>query len=198
MSNLVKPDKNWLTGLENCKDCVRCSTRKQVIPGVGNRKDPKLFFVLDTVSEEENDSEYGTRFSRAGSKYLNDKLGELGVDRWSECYLTSVMKCWRPKSGSAAPIELNQCGKYLDLEIFQAKPKIVVLMGDLAVKYWFRHGSISSLAEGRNKTFETNHQVVIATFNPSDVNEKNQSDWDKDWERIKKAYEQRYSSKING
>jgi DNA polymerase len=195
MSNLVKAPKNWLNGLERCGECQRCNTRKQVVPGVGNKEDPKLFIILDTVREEENDSEYGTRFTRQGSKLLNDALESLGIDRWTDCYVTSVMKCWKPGSESAGPVEMGRCRGYLDLELDKSKPKIILLMGDLAVKSWFEGRPIQGLQDARGRVYANNWQSVIAMHHPSDVAGDNEllSSWQEDWERVKKAYGERYT-----
>jgi len=197
----TKPHRNWQTGLENCVDCSRCQYRKQVIPGAGNQKDPHIFFIRGPIKDYEDQSQYGSMFSTktgSGADWLRKALKNLGLNRLEHCYTSPVVKCWAPHPPTLA--EWTDCAAYLEVELQEVNPRLIVLLGEDAVKWWWENVSVMHLDQAQGIIWGSTVQKIIATHDPDELqyNEKKQGEWISDWALIAKVLKEQGRLEITG
>lgn len=150
---------------EKCPHLVRF--RKQVVFGVGNL-DAELMFVGEAPGAEED--QQGEPFVGRAGQLLTKMIQAMGFSR-SNVYIGNVLKC-RPDvdtpSGNRkpTPAEMATCIPYLQEQIYLIQPRVLVAVGDTAVK-----GLLPHLKDGitrlRGKWLEFEGIPLMPTFHPS-------------------------------
>ena len=113
-----------------CTKCGLCSTRKQVVFGVGTPGVP-LMFVGEAPGQDED--EQGEPFVGRAGQLLTRTLQELGVAR-SQVYIANILKCRPPGNRTPQPDEMAACMPWLVRQIGYVKPKILCGLGNIAVQ----------------------------------------------------------------
>ena len=112
------------------------------------------------------EDEYGTPLVGPSGKLLDKALNSVGITR-DRIYVTNVIKC-RPKNNRTPTIEEGYfCAKnWLDKEIEIVKPKIIVALGSVALKYLYSPNGRITKDRG---TFLDNKYgcYLIATYHPA-------------------------------
>jgi len=199
MSNFMLTNrKNWLVGLERCGDCPRCNTRKEVFPGIGQKHDPAIFFIAGKVTEHENKVNPGNKFRMGGDTALSTELTKFGLSRLKDCYVSPIIKCWAPEEPTTA--HRLDCENYLEVELQQVNPSLIVLLGQEAVDFWWANTTANmTLDLARGKTWGTYQQKIIATFDPDLYAAKRtelRDEWAKDWTLIGSILETQHKVKV--
>ncbi|MCL4337936.1 MAG: uracil-DNA glycosylase [Candidatus Thermoplasmatota archaeon] len=116
--------------INTCKKCDLYFSRKNPVCGFGNH-DPKLMILGEAPGARED--ELGKPFVGRSGKLLDSALEYAGLKK-HEIYISNSVKC-RPKIGRAPKVhEIKQCSDYLREEIGLLKPRIIVPMGNAAIK----------------------------------------------------------------
>lgn len=114
----------------HCELCNLHTTRgRNYVRGKGNIKS-KIMVI----------GEYPTRWdSDKGAPYMgepmvrfNSALKTAGISR-TDIFISYLVMC-HPGDNKPSQDEMNTCGSYLNKEVSVIKPKVIVLLGDLAVK----------------------------------------------------------------
>jgi uracil-DNA glycosylase family 4 len=150
------------TLLRNCKKCDLCSTRIQVVCGVGPPKGNMMIIGRNPGAQEDRE---GYPFVGGAGGILNRLLKDAGIKR-SQCYVTNVVKCFTPKNREPSPIEVKSCIPYLIEEIRAYKPNIIIALGDLALKALTGKQSITTF-RGSLLTSSAMNIKVLPTFHPA-------------------------------
>jgi uracil-DNA glycosylase family 4 len=151
-----------------CTTCAHLvSFRKQVVFGVGNM-DADLMFVGEAPGADED--EQGEPFVGRAGQLLTKMIQAMNFER-SDIYIGNVLKC-RPNvdtpSGNRKPTpeEMETCIPYLKEQIKIIQPKVLVALGDTAVK-----GLVPSLKDGitklRGKWLSFEGIPLMPTFHPA-------------------------------
>jgi len=121
------------------KACVKCphlaSFRKQVVPGVGNLN-ADIMFVGEAPGADEDLQ--GEPFVGRAGQLLTRIIQTMGLRR-EDVFIGNILKC-RPNvdtpSGNRKPTaeEMETCISYLWRQIDLIQPKVLVALGDTAVK----------------------------------------------------------------
>ena len=123
---------DW-TSLENaCRSCDRCglcTTRHNVVFGVGNRE-AQVMFVGEGPGEQEDLQ--GQPFVGRAGQLLDDMLSIIDLDRKKNCYIANIVKCRPPHNRDPLETEQDACIGYLENQIALIKPKILVCLGRVA------------------------------------------------------------------
>ena len=145
-------------GIRRCTACPLWEGRTLAIPGEGSGK---VMFVGDVPGVEED--RLGSPFIGPSGEILNDMLEIVGLNR-EKCFLTHACKC-HPKHGRKPKLgELKTCKEqWLDLQIAIIQPKLIVLMGEFALKLMFGGGDVSKL---HGKVIDKKYFV---TYSPSEA-----------------------------
>ena len=128
---------NWEELQNMCKTCTKCglcSTRTNVVFGVGNPS-ADIMFVGEGPGEQEDLQ--GVPFVGAAGKLLDDMLSIIDIDR-TKCYIANIVKCRPPRNRDPEEIEQEACVGYLRQQISLIKPKIIVCLRRIAAKALIR------------------------------------------------------------
>lgn len=115
---------------KNCKKCELSLTRTQVVWGTGPI-DAQIMFVGEAPGKNEDLG--GAPFSGMAGKVLDELLASADLDR-SEVYITNVVKCRPPQNRNPKVAETKACLPYLEEQILQISPQLVVTLGTYATR----------------------------------------------------------------
>lgn len=116
--------------IKNCKKCKLYKNSKNAVPGEGP-KNAKIILVGQCPGEEE--SKTGKPFIGRAGKFLNSILEKNKFNR-KKLFITSIVKHKTPNNRKPKSDEIRACLPYLLKQIQLIKPKIIVLMGEVAKK----------------------------------------------------------------
>ena len=116
--------------VENCRRCDLWKTRRKPVFGEGP---PDARIMLVGLGPGRQEDLQGRPFVGAAGKFLNQLLGEAGLDR-REVYITNVMKCFLPEN-KATGEQVEACTPYLDKQIEIIQPRLIIALGNLAASY---------------------------------------------------------------
>jgi len=134
--NLADPEKrglspnldNWDTLLEAIHACTACELAQnctQKVPGVGDRK-ARLMIVGEGPGHDEDIR--GEPFVGRSGQLLDRMLQAIGIRR-EQVYITNIVKCRPPNNRDPKPEEAQQCRRYLEAQIEQIAPRVILSVG---------------------------------------------------------------------
>lgn len=115
---------------KQCRNCVLCQTRNNVVFGVGNQN-AKIMFIGEGPGEQEDLR--GEPFVGPAGKLLDDMLSIIDLDR-TKVYIANIVKCRPPRNRDPEVHEQDACIGYLEEQIRLLKPRIIVCLGRIAAK----------------------------------------------------------------
>ena len=148
-----------------CAGCVRCGlceTRHHVVFGIGN-EEASIMFVGEGPGEQEDLK--GEPFVGPAGKLLDDMLSIIDLDRKENCYICNIVKCRPPRNRDPLETEQDACIEYLRGQVALVKPKIIVLLGSIALKNIL--GNELSITASRGKWIEKKGIYYMPTWHPA-------------------------------
>jgi len=91
-----------------------------------------------------NEDKQGRPFIGAAGNFLTNLLASIGLRR-EDVFITNMVKCRPPKNRDPLSEEMDACRHYLDEQIAEIMPKIIVPLGRHALARWFPGESIGKL-----------------------------------------------------
>ena len=155
---------NWEELEEACKKCNKCKlapTRKNVVIGTGN-KQANLMFIGEGPGADED--EQGIPFVGKAGKLMNMAFQAIGIKR-EEVYIANIVKCRPPSNRNPEEDEANACLDYLRSQVMLVRPKVIVLLGNVALKKIL--GPEYGITSARGKWVEKNGILYMPTFHPA-------------------------------
>lgn len=148
-------------GIRKCASCSLVKNRLLPVAGFGN-ENASIVFVGETPDILEDRE--GLPFIGKSGKYLDSLFEMIGIKR-ENIFLTEAVKC-HPKGNRKPKInEIKTCKKlWLDKQIKIIKPKLIVLMGRIAVKSMLNMNKIE-----HGKFIEKDGFNFFITFNPAEA-----------------------------
>lgn len=143
-----------------CTSCVLSETRTRAVPGDG-AIDARLMFVGEGPGY--NEDQQGIPFIGPAGNFLNELLGSIGLSR-QVVFITNMVKCRPPNNRDPFPGEIAACGDYLDAQIAQIRPDVIVPLGRHALGKWFPGEAIGKV-RAQPKQFGT--YVVFPLYHPA-------------------------------
>ncbi len=144
-----------------CKACGLCTTRNNVVFGVGNTKTP-IMFIGEGPGEQEDLR--GEPFVGAAGKLLDDMLSIIDLDR-TNCYIANIVKCRPPGNRDPLDDEQDACIDYLRSQIALIRPKIIVCLGRIAATKIIRDDF--RITKDHGTWVEKNGIWITAIYHPS-------------------------------
>lgn len=99
----------------------------------------------------------------AAGKQLDGLLAEAGLRR-DGVYITNVVKCRPPDNRRPTSGEADACDGYLRRQLSLVKPKVVVLLGDSALK---RFLPLEGLSTAHGRLVERGGLSLFPTYHPA-------------------------------
>lgn len=115
---------------EDCSRCKLSAGRTQIVFGVGNPH-ARLMFVGEGPGRDED--EQGEPFVGAAGQLLTRIIEAIGLTR-EDVYIANVVKCRPPGNRNPEPDEIEACRPFLEKQIESIGPKLLVGLGNIAVK----------------------------------------------------------------
>ena len=129
--------------LQNCKLCDLYKTRLNALAGEGNNN-ADIMLIAQAPGELEDKE--NKMFIGPSGKMLDKLLQNAQISR-DEIYMTNLIKCNLPQNRRPKQREIKVCSKYLDEEINEIDPNILVPLGYYATKYLFEKYSLSEFTK---------------------------------------------------
>ena len=145
-----------------CRACELCQTRKQVVPGVGDRS-PDWLFVGEGPGADED--ERGEPFVGQAGKLLDAMLAAIGLQRGKKVYIANTVKCRPPGNRTPTQAETAACWPYLERQIALLKPRLIVALGKPAAQALLQREV--KVGEVRGKLYDYRGIGVIVTYHPA-------------------------------
>ncbi len=114
-----------------CEGCALCSTRKNVVFGVGN-ENADILFVGEGPGE--NEDIQGEPFVGKAGQLLDKYLKVIDLSREKNIYIANIVKCRPPQNRDPLPEEQDTCIEWLRAQTRLIKPKIIVCLGRIAAQ----------------------------------------------------------------
>lgn len=170
--------------VKQCRKCRLCETRKNVVFGVGNREADIMFIGEGPGADEDAQ---GEPFVGKAGKLMNMAFDMLGIKR-EEVYIANIVKCRPPNNRNPQDDEAENCLDYLRNQVILVKPKIIVLLGSVALKNIL--GKEYGITASRGKWLERKGILYMPTWHPAALlrDENKKIDFIKDLKQVIKKY----------
>lgn len=180
-SDFLPQDRSLATlseAAQRCQGCGLYAFATQAVFGEGPR-DAELMLVGEQPGDREDIA--GKPFVGPAGQLLDRALTAAGIDR-KRVYLTNIVKHFKWKHGPSAArppgkrrlhdkpntYEVTACRPWLEEEIRNVKPKIVVCLGSTAAQGLL--GSSFRVTRQRGEFFESDlAPLITATVHPSSI-----------------------------
>lgn len=155
---------NWMQLEESIKDCAKCKLcngRTNIVFGTGN-KDADIMFIGEGPGADED--RIGEPFVGRAGKLMNMAFQALGLKR-EDVYIANVVKCRPPLNRNPEADEAKACLNYLRNQVILVKPKIIVLLGSVALQNIL--GKEYKITASRGKWVERKGILYMPTWHPA-------------------------------
>jgi len=174
--------------VKNCKKCALWKGRNKAVFGEGYESAEVMLIGLGPGY---NEDQQGRPFVGAAGKLLDKLLALAGLKR-EEVYIANVIKSYLPDNKPKKE-QIAACTPYLDKQVEIIKPKTIVLLGNVAVKYIFEKFKLpkAPMRDIHVKPFSVASLFlkakVIPMYHPAAAlrNPGLRSTIEEDWEKIK-------------
>ena len=155
--------------LDECRRCPLWHDATQGVPGAGPAHAPIMM-----VGEQPGDSEdrAGEPFVGPAGRLLDEALREADVTRGA-VFVTNAVKHfkWEPRGKrrmhkTPAQREVDACRYWLERELSQVSPKVVVALGSTALKAVLEDAH-ARLQDYLGKRTQREGRTILATWHPS-------------------------------
>lgn len=135
-------------------------TRTNAVPGDGP---PDALVVIVGEGPGRNEDLQGRPFVGAAGRQLDGLLKDAGLSR-EEAYITNVVKCRPPDNRRPMVGEADACAPYLERQLSLIRPRVVVLLGDSAMKRFLPE---ETLAVAHGNVFNRGSLALFPTYHPA-------------------------------
>jgi uracil-DNA glycosylase family 4 len=170
----------WQQFVQECEQCRNCSlgqSRKQAVVWRGSEQ-ASLMFIGEGPGAEED--EKGLPFVGAAGRLLDLLLSGFGLGP-KDFHICNIVKCRPPQNRVPTPEEAKACKPLLARQFRLARPKIIVLLGATAYKYFT--GSSDGISKVRGQWIEKSGCLIMPTFHPAYIL-RNNNERGKLWDDI--------------
>ena len=145
----------------NCNKCKLCKNKTKHSIWVGN-KNADIMFIGEGPGADED--RLGEPFVGRAGKLMNMAFGIVGIKR-EEVYIANIVKCRPPANRNPEDDEATACLNYLRNQVILVKPKIIVLLGSVALKNIL--GKEYGITASRGKWIEKKGIMYMPTWHPA-------------------------------
>jgi DNA polymerase len=107
----------------------------------------------------------GRPFVGRSGRLLDASLTEVGLDQEDDIYICNLIKCRPPGNRRPTPVELKACRPWLDRQILEVNPEVLLILGATASAALLEcRTPISRL---RGQWLQWKGRFVMPSFHPS-------------------------------
>lgn len=165
------PEGQQPSRLEDCRRCGLWQHATQAVGGEGPRR-AKIMLIGEQPGDQEDLA--GHPFVGPAGKLLDRVCAAAGVERES-LYVTNAVKHfkWEPRGKrrmhkTPAQREIEACAYWLDKELAQVKPQVIVALGTTALKSVLGTSHVT-LKDSMGHALRHEGRWVVAVYHPSYV-----------------------------
>lgn len=147
--------------INGCNKCKLCTGRKNIVFGAGN-KNADIMFIGEGPGADEDIQ--GEPFVGKAGQLMDKAFEALEIER-NNVYIGNIVKCRPPQNRNPELDEVKACMDYLRNQVLLIKPKIIVLLGSVALKNIL--GEEYSITNLRGKWVEKKGIWYMPTFHPA-------------------------------
>ncbi len=154
----------WQQFIDLCENCTQCSlsqTRNHAVIWRG-AVDAPLMIIGEGPGAEEDAR--GEPFVGQAGRLLDLLLKAYGLDE-STYHIGNIVKCRPPENRVPTEDEAKSCRPLLAKQFNLVKPKVIVLLGATAYKYFT--GGSEGITKIRGQWIEKNGYLILPTFHPA-------------------------------
>ena len=173
----------------NCNKCKLYQGRQNIVFGTGN-KEADLMFIGEGPGADED--RQGEPFVGRAGKLMDLAFQIIGLER-EEVYIANIVKCRPPNNRNPEQDEVLACINYLRNQVILVKPKIIVLLGSVALKNIL--GQEYGITASRGKWIEKKGIKYMPTWHPAALlrDETKKIDFIKDLKLVMEEYRKKGS-----
>ena len=156
----------WQDLRQQVASCTQCSLhqqRKQTVFGVGNVNADWMVIGEAPGAEEERQ---GEPFIGKAGKLLNAMLTAAGLKR-EQVYVANLLKCRPPENRHPQSEEVSSCQSYLQKQIELVKPKIILVLGEIAAQNLLQLDIPIEKMRGRSYQYPGSEIPLLVTYHPA-------------------------------
>lgn len=147
--------------IKDCKKCKLCDARQNIVFGIGN-PNVEIMFIGEGPGGDED--RQGEPFIGKAGQLMNKAFDVVGIKR-EEVYIANVVKCRPPNNRDPEEDEIQACMDYLRNQVMIIKPKIIVLLGRIALQNIL--GKEYKITASRGKWVEKKGILYMPTWHPA-------------------------------
>lgn len=147
--------------IKDCQKCKLCSTRQNIVFGVGN-EEAEIMFIGEGPGGDED--KLGEPFVGKAGQLMNKAFDVVGIKR-EEVYIANIVKCRPPNNRDPEEDEITACMDYLRNQGVIIKPRIVVLLGRIALQNIL--GKEYKISSVRGNWIEKKGIMYMPTWHPA-------------------------------
>ena len=147
--------------IQDCKKCKLCQNRSNIVFGVGNKQADLMFIGEGPGADEDR---LGEPFVGKAGQLMNKAFEALEINR-NDVYIANIVKCRPPSNRNPEQDEAEACLNYLRNQVLLVQPKIIVLLGSVALKNIL--GKEYAITSSRGKWIQKKDIWYMPTFHPA-------------------------------
>lgn len=145
---------------QQCRLCPLHKRRNNVVFGAGN-PNAELMFIGEGPGYHEDMQ--GIPFVGEAGDLLTKMIAAMQYTR-QDVYIANIVKCRPPNNRNPHDDEAEACLPYLKRQIELIKPKVIVLLGAVPLKYLMER---TGIIKNHGKWMKYNDIPVMPTFHPA-------------------------------
>ncbi len=151
-----------------CTACGLCSTRKNTVFGVGDRKASWLFVGEGPGRQEDLQ---GEPFVGPAGQLLDNMLKALGLQRGGNAYIANIVKC-RPAAADGrdrppSEEEIAACLPFLERQVELLQPTVIVALGKVAAVSLLGLPADTPVGSLRGTLHSYRDRPLVVTYHPA-------------------------------
>ena len=171
--------------VKNCRKCRLCEKRNNVVFGVGDKNTDVMFIGEGPGADEDR---LGEPFVGKAGQLMDKAFQALEIHR-DKVYIANIVKCRPPQNRNPQDDEAEACLNYLRNQVILVKPKIIVLLGSVALKNIL--GKEYGITASRGKWVEKKGILYMPTWHPAALlrDENKKIDFVKDLKEVQNKFQ---------
>lgn len=150
-----------IASIKDCRKCKLCNSRKNIVFDDG---DINADIMLIGEGPGADEDIQGSPFVGKAGQLMNKAFEGLGINR-KDLYIANIVKCRPPSNRDPEVDEINACLNYLRNQVILVKPKIIILLGNIALKTIL--GQEYSITKARGNFIEKKGILYMPTYHPA-------------------------------
>ena len=149
----------------SCLQCQRCDLAKERKHVVVSRGQPSARLRVIGEAPGADEDAQGRPFVGRSGRLLDASLTEVGLDQEDDIYICNLIKCRPPGNRRPTPTELKACRPWLDRQILEVNPEVLLILGATASAALLE--SRTPISRLRGQWTQWKGRFVMPSFHPS-------------------------------